>query len=437
MGVKGRLALYAEPKSGCFAVENTHNRQVWWSVPQDLERDTLVKGKNKVNLQSLLILEYFDPVSNVTDSVGSYAGAVQRGGVEIRAMADGIRIAFDFTGLKIRLAMDVVLEEGAFLVTVPTDSIEEYGPNYLSGIQMLPSLGAGFADEEGWLFVPDGSGAVAHFNNGRSGAAAYSAEVYGKDTNQSVVRQTEITQSIRLPVFGIKKQDGALFGVITQSDGNALISASVSGKKSMFNTVNPQFVLRRVDQYDMGQSTGQSRMVNLYSTAALSKTPMQVRYTLLDGEKASLGGMAETCRAYYESLGLLHSAIEGAPPVYIDLLGAVFKKVPVAGIPADSELPVTGFSEAAALLDGLRRAGLERPVVRYENWNSDARQGPRLRRRVAVRQAGRQPRVPKAAGNGYGDFPGYRVYLCVELADKVRQEQLCGQKHQKCADHAV
>ena len=370
----GPLALYVDPQTGCFAVEDMQTGRRWWSVPQDIARDTTVKGKSKINLQSLLILEYFNPNDNIIDTVGSQSGAVLNGSVKTERISRGVRVHYDFPKIEIRLAIDIVLGGDSVTVTIPTQSIEEYGPYYLSGLKVLPDMCAGFADEDGWMLVPDGSGAIARFNNGRFDAS-YSAGVYGPDSNQTIVRQIEMTQSARLPVFGIQSGAQAMLGVITQSDGNAAINAMVSGKESMCNTVHPQFNLRRIDSYEMGQSTGKSRTVNLISTAPLSKTPMEVRYFLLEGDKASLGGMAEACRSYYRSIGMSQANLEGTPPVYLELLGAVYKKIPVAGIPVNSILPVTDFVATQGILTALQGAGIEREIVRYLNWNTDAIKG--------------------------------------------------------------
>lgn len=248
-------SLYIDDKTGRFYLENAVTGRTWWSVPEHVEEDTTVKGKNKVNLQSLVILEYFDPVAGTRDTVGSQSGAVQRGGVAVEAISGGVRIRYDFTGIKIRLALDVTLDSDSFTVTVPTAQIEEYGEYYLSALRLLPSLEAGF-QEKGWLFVPDGSGAVAAFDNGRHMMAAYNAPVYGRDINTTLNRQTELVQSAKLPVFGLAKEGRGIFAVITQNAGVASIQAAVSGKDSQFNTVGASFNLRKIDQREMGQSTG-------------------------------------------------------------------------------------------------------------------------------------------------------------------------------------
>lgn len=142
-------SLYIDDKTGRFYLENAVTGRTWWSVPEHVEEDTTVKGKNKVNLQSLVILEYFDPVAGTRDTVGSQSGAVQRGGVAVEAISGGVRIRYDFTGIKIRLALDVTLDSDSFTVTVPTAQIEEYGEYYLSALRRFPAWRPGFKRRAG------------------------------------------------------------------------------------------------------------------------------------------------------------------------------------------------------------------------------------------------------------------------------------------------
>ena len=71
--------------------------------------------------------------------------------------------------------------EGANLVVTLDPAAVEYNDEgfYPVHIDLLPYFGAA-AEEEGYLFVPDGSGALIYLNNGKSVYSSYSAQVYGQ-----------------------------------------------------------------------------------------------------------------------------------------------------------------------------------------------------------------------------------------------------------------
>ena len=63
------------------------------------------------------------------------------------------------------------LTENGLSVSVPTKEIEEKGGAVISRIRVLPFFGAAGTDADGYMFVPDGSGALINLNNGCKNAA--------------------------------------------------------------------------------------------------------------------------------------------------------------------------------------------------------------------------------------------------------------------------
>lgn len=371
----GETKLYVDTATGRFAVQNGSGR-IWWSVPLNGAEDPLAKGKNRTNQQSLMIIEYGDPITNDLSTVNSQAGAVTKKGVTVTTISNGVRIVYDFVGQSIRVPMEVVLKDGNLVASVITEEVEEYGANYLYKIQLLPFFGAGHMEEDGWMLVPDGSGGIINFNNGRQNLSSYRSQVYGEDPNATIVRDIEVTESIRLPFFGMAVDQDAVAAIITGNDALAWIEASVSGVGTSYNRVYASFTLRRTDTYIIGASTGSSRTVTLFSTAPLTKKPIRVEYHFLNGEEADLAGMATVCRENLTAQGMkAYTGTYEQPPVYIDVLGSVFKEVPVVGIPTMSVLPVTTFENCADMLQDLSDGGLENMIVRYTNWSSDLIRG--------------------------------------------------------------
>ena len=50
----------------------------------------------------------------------------------------------------------------------------------ISAIQILPFFGAANLDQTGYIFIPDGSGALIDLNNGKEHYQPFSARVYGQ-----------------------------------------------------------------------------------------------------------------------------------------------------------------------------------------------------------------------------------------------------------------
>ena len=115
---------------------------------------------------------------------------------------------------------------------------------YLVGIDLLRYFGASMSDD-GYLFVPDGSGALIYFNNGKTTVSSYKASVYGQDATMLCMNwtqsQVDPANTVRMPVYGVKDGNKAFFAVIEEGDAYASINAEVSGKTTAYNDVYPSF----------------------------------------------------------------------------------------------------------------------------------------------------------------------------------------------------
>lgn len=93
------------------------------------------------------------------------------------------------------------------------DEIEEYGAARITNIDLFPSFGAGKVGEDGYLFLPSGSGALVDYADSESSSASYRQMVYGENPAVGLLLKTKPEQgAIRLPVFGAKNGDACIPG---------------------------------------------------------------------------------------------------------------------------------------------------------------------------------------------------------------------------------
>ena len=87
----------------------------------------------------------------------------------------------------VRYVFDIVYElDGAGLkVSLDLGGMDISGP-HPNEIHLLPYFVCGASDEDGYILVPDGSGALIGFNNGKINAPQFSMKVYGQDTALSL-----------------------------------------------------------------------------------------------------------------------------------------------------------------------------------------------------------------------------------------------------------
>ena len=133
---------------------------------------------------------------------------------------------------KINVALEYKLGENGLEVMVPGNSIKTNanatGDKYLvTSMEILPyftSLKSDSANkEEGYLVIPDGSGAVMEFNNGKTNYNAYSKRIYTSDLTFTSYTLTADTSDMLLPMYGY------VFTGPTDADKRAMVVEALDG----------------------------------------------------------------------------------------------------------------------------------------------------------------------------------------------------------------
>lgn len=260
------------------------------------------------------------------------------------------------------------LTEDGFEASVPASEITEEGGYSIYRIDLLKFFGAGGSTDDGYMMVPDGSGALINFNNGKISDDAYSQYVYDMDPVTQSYIKTENTEAARLPVFGIKNGDSAFLAVITSGDALSSVNADVSGKLNKYNYCYAEFSLREMELLNMFGVEGTkadtpSLEKNLYDET------FTIRYSMLSGDDASYSGMARCYRNQLIGEGKLAEQTKDTElPFYLDILGGVEENEHILGIPYRGIYPMTTFTEAAQIAQDCQASGVSNIKMNYYGW---------------------------------------------------------------------
>ncbi len=238
---------------------------------------------------------------------------------------------------------------------------------YLQTLSVLPYFGAAGTGQEGYMFVPDGSGSIIRLNNGKLDAAPYNTPLYGTDRTRENRLKPLGGETARMPVFGMKQGDRAFLGIIEDGDGIARVEADISGRTNSYNAVYSSYALNVSEPLTLsGNWTTQT--VPKFQ-AEPYRGELSIRYGFLRGEDASYAGMASYYRAYLADRYKL-SRLEPAEqtPFFLELIGGVPKKKFFLGIPYDAYEPLTTFEQAQTILRELGAVGIGSIKLRYSGW---------------------------------------------------------------------
>lgn len=366
-----RFVLEIDAQTVNLRITDKQSGKSWTSSPDGAEDDPLAKNAAKMLMQSFVQIRYADPDGNL--STVNSATTVKKGGVVLRPIPNGVRVETTFVSEGIMVPLEVTLEDDSLRVSVPVKEIREDATtgNHLISILPMPAFGALELAQEGYLLVPDGSGALIEHSSVSRGVEDYKQYVYERD--YAIERKTSetYTQTARLPVFGGKTGASGFVAVVHSGSARTCINASLGGYTRSYHLISPELIYRDYATVDVGKKTYQSIKFNLFEPQPVSSDRFELRYFLLEDEQADYVGMAARYRRYLlEEGGVRVSPDIASAPLYLELLGGVKRQESFLGIPMDQVVPLTSFADVRTITQTLRERGLASLVVNYTDWTT-------------------------------------------------------------------
>ncbi|MBS7263387.1 MAG: hypothetical protein KIG36_07255 [Eubacteriales bacterium] len=273
--------------------------------------------------------------------------------------------------INIRLALDYRLENGELVITVPRDQLWlNRSTTKLAQVHLFEYLAAGTTEQEGSIFIPDGSGALIYWNNGKTNISSLSIPVYGRDKGVIFDMYTENTEGVFLPIYAqTENKDGKPdhTTMVILEKGAEMTNLNIvlaDNRSSLYNTVYPSFMYTNVTEVQY------IRYTTHYFQKQLPANDVSMRIVSLTGDDADYVGMAKYYREYLIKKGDLvdKDLRDDAYPMNVELVGSADVLRSTAGIPVTTRLRLTGYKDAQEILNGLKEKGLKNLTALYTAW---------------------------------------------------------------------
>lgn len=375
-----RLELHYDTVESQIILKDKLTQEEWRSTPDDIAQDKRATGVNKLNRQSDLIVQYHN-TSYVTDQVNSYTGAIKKGDFTWELIENGVAIRYYFPKQGFVIPVQYVLEEDCLAASIISEGIEEEvwedpdtdpeKKQSVMNVALLPFMGAAGSDDEGYLIIPDGSGALIHFNNGRTGAAIYQQDVYGRDDALTIRKAATTTYDVNMPLFGIVRNGRALMAVVENGDYQAQLNAMVNGQLTGYS--NAYFAVQYIhmEANTIMPGSEHSTDVMLPTNTFRDMGNFTVRYYPLAAENATY---ADVAVAYRAQLGLKESIADAATQ-QLEMVASIPSIDTFLGVPYESVRVLTSYEQAAQTLRDFAAEGLNDLTLRYTGWSKQSVRG--------------------------------------------------------------
>lgn len=406
------LELYVNKSDSRLAVRDKRSGKVWRSSPEVGDRPLKGGALWRQHMDSAFVITYTDARKRGTKVTNNIREAAT---ISWEPLESGLKARYDMPRLGIALSIEYRLGDDYLDVRIPGDEIGESGEFKLVTVEPLPFFGATLDDVDGYMLIPDGSGALMHFGRRRGEPRrAFYEPIYGQDWISKNIYS--ILTHVSMPVFGIahsgadgREVRGSFLAVITKGDFEARITCSPAGYITDFNHASVEFHTRR--QYSAPISA--TVFVNTF-TDELLRGERALRYLFQAGDEAGYPGMAAVYRRYLvEERGLTQNA-DATPRLQIRIFHGITKK---SGM-LSGFISMTTFDEARAILDALLDAGIAAMDVTLVGWTRDGYDGAApLRLPPDARLGGEKGLVALVA---YAKSKGQRVFLEDNYLDAFR-----------------
>ncbi len=327
------LALYIDEEIASIRVVDKKSGYVWGALeekdPEDLN-NTWGAFAN-----SVVSISYMDR-TGATKLIG--AGS-NKSKCKYEYIDNGFVIKVNFgTNVGVSLEAKVTLTDDSLHFAVDDKTIDEYGDNYVALIYFAPFMGSTVSDNcDGYLFVPDGSGALIRYQKPKKYLKSYSERVYGLDYAIDNLNELNDLKSnrprdmlkdsatITMPVFGIAHgvNDNALFGHITNGAAYAYINASPAGVVTNYNWATASFVYRQV--YSQPTSKNGAGIPVVQKNRNTVNPEMDIYF--LSGDAANYSGMAAKYREILKAdKKLVNNLSDDNTKLFLDFIAADIEK---------------------------------------------------------------------------------------------------------------
>ncbi len=368
--------LYADVEKGLFALQNIETEKIWYSTPNSTEVDEFTSGAKRMEVRSQLHLYYiFREEENTTPSYkteNSLTGCVSGGSIKTTLIDNGFRVDYTFKKTKITIPVTYTLTADSLKVEILVEEIVEPDDVYLMGINLLPLFGAGYNNDEGDLFVPDGSGALIPFGIHNEMALPYDPLFYGEELAIKQEAPKMSTEPVRLPVFGTRSGNDALFGIVTKGDDSSGLSVTYGTENCGYTSVSSVMWYRTNDCKIMFSKGSGGISDTLYRVSQNHSTNKSycVEYTLLNGEEANYVGMAKTYRAWLEENGIIKKTTE-KPLFNLEVYGSAELTTSFLGLKYSKVEDLTSVKQAEEIVDILKEKGINNIGLRYMGFTGN------------------------------------------------------------------
>lgn len=405
------------------------NRQILSSVYYRVDLDAVDKAKAQELLAAYPALKngplYVLRNTSMSGSVKKQLDAALSAGgytAEQQAVDDALYESSEEESVpRFNVTVCYTLEGDALRVRVPENEIFQYDNIPMEVLSLLPYFGQPEQEASGYYLLPDGSGSIMNFFNGKGDMQDYTAPIYGANADLLVDERVSQEEQAILPLFGCRNGEDGFLAVIESGESMATVTAT-PGSNRKLPAAYVQFRITEKAQIDAIVPNATSLNNGYYTLHEKNRYDgdLQVSYYFLTGQDSDYNGMAAR---YRELLPKTGGTTVGTPLV-AELVGVVDVTENVFGIPVRRERLLTSAEDVRRIAGELQAGGAENLSIRLTGYLDG---GYRQTFLQSVKVSGKVGKAENLRSlTGALTEKGVAVYLDVDIQTAYKKGWLSG-----------
>ncbi|MBS3988064.1 MAG: hypothetical protein KGZ38_08895 [Erysipelothrix sp.] len=346
------FVLYAHPETLAFKVIDLRSGYVWHSNFDEVTEEDRLNRTWTAFAQSGVSID----VMNRNATTTRLSITRDNHNLTFNRLSNGFSADLFFPLYGLGMTINVTLDDNGVKVELPSSSIIENMPNdyKFETIHLYPFFGATKGGSvPGYLFIPDGSGALIRFNDTTKATSMFTGRYYGNDLGMIGGSGYDYTINpvypLTLPVLGAVHgvHQNAYLLVVESGAQYARLRAHPAGITTQFNFIYNSFIynesfFQAVNRAGAGVTAIQKETNDF---------DIIMHYRFLNGKEADYVGMASSYRNFMIDKDQLKDLTHDEHPMEIRLEFLMGEKKRF--LFWDVSVPMTTFDHLNTILDDL------------------------------------------------------------------------------------
>lgn len=257
------------------------------------------------------------------------------------------------------VTLELTIDNGDLIVNIPTGAIVNHSDYFeIISMDVLPNFGgADYQYKDGFVFVPDGSGAIIDIEGYQSIYPKYKKPIYDNNRFYDIYHKREYSEDIMMPIFGMVYKKGGLdtlkgfLGIVETGEELGYVNAQVTDGYSLSQAFSSFDTVQSTYSKTFGPYALQD---NLYrSSTPFHNFNYQVRYILLDESQSTYYEMSQIYQDYLIDKYDLSQKFTDQK-LHLEILGSLSVTERFMGIPYENVRTYTTGIELDAILTDLK-----------------------------------------------------------------------------------